>query len=536
MTTIDTHVGASPKSSGSSVVASVGQWVTSSDHKKIGRLFIGWSLVHAIEVAVLGAIFGLERMSPSSMQIFNGDAALQLSWLFRHVLVLGLIAPLFIGIAIAVVPMQIGSKAIAFARLAQYGFWAWLFGSGLVLISIIGNGGPNGGNADMADLFLLGVGLLIVGLLAASLSLATTILTSRAPGMSLDMIPAFSWSALIGSVATLLSLPVAIGSIIYLYVDHTYAQVAFGGGKGMETWLGWVYSTPQTFVFVIMALGVLAEIAPVTGRIRQPQRPIVLVGLGLISTAIIGAVTQSQHVLTLTGTNNDKLSSTILFLLTSGLPLLGVFVTIAVSLLSLKEGRPKVSAAFAFAILGAIMILVGFAGSFLGNIDKVGLAGTSFAEGTSLYLAYGGLLIALGALTHWAPKLWGVVLDDKKVLGLTGLGLIGTVLAAFPLYIAGFANQPADVVNGFDYDGPIALWNVASAAGSALIVLTVLAYVGLLVTAVRAGVGATDDPWDAHTLEWSIPSPAPANNFASLATVSSSEPLLDVKPSQEVSA
>jgi len=131
MTTIDTHVGASTKSSGSSVVASVGQWVTSSDHKKIGRLFIGWSLVHAIEVAVLGAIFGLERMSPSSMQIFSGDAALQLSWLFRHVLVLGLIAPLFIGLAIAVVPMQIGSKAISFARLAQYGFWAWFFGSAL---------------------------------------------------------------------------------------------------------------------------------------------------------------------------------------------------------------------------------------------------------------------------------------------------------------------------------------------------------------------------------------------------------------------
>jgi heme/copper-type cytochrome/quinol oxidase subunit 1 len=285
-----------------------------------------------------------------------------------------------------------------------------------------------------------------------------------------------------------------------------------------------------------MALGVLAEIAPVAARIRQPQRPIVLAGLGLISTVIIGAVTQSQHVLTLTGTNGDKLSSTVLFLLTSGLPLLGVFVTIAVSLLSMKEGRPKVGASFAFAILGALMVLVGFAGSFIGNIDKAGLAGTSFAEGTTLYLAYGGLLIALGALTHWAPKLWGVVLDDKKVLGLTGLGLIGTVLAAFPLYIAGFANQPANTVNGFDYDGPVALWNIASAAGSALIVLTVLAYVGLLVTAVRAGAGASDDPWDAHTLEWSIPSPAPANNFASLATVSSSEPLLDAKPSQEVSA
>ena len=536
MTTIDTHVGASPKSSSSSVVASVGQWVTSSDHKKIGRLFIGWSLVHAIEVAVLGAIFGLERMSPSSMQIFNGDAALQLSWLFRHVLVLGLIAPLFIGIAIAVVPMQIGSKAIAFARLAQFGFWAWFFGSGLVLISIIGNGGPNGGNADMADLFLLGVGLLIVGLLAASISLATTILTSRAPGMSLDMVPTFSWSALISSVATLLSLPVAIGIIIYLYVDHTYAQVAFGGGKDIEKWLGWVYSTPQTFVFVILALGVLAEVAPIAGRIRQPQRPIVLIGLALISTAIIGAVTQSNHALVLSGTNSDKLTSTVMFLLTSGLPLLGVFVTIAVSILAIKEGRPKVSASFAFAILGALMILAGVAGSFVANIEKAELAGTAFVEGINVYLAYGGLLVALGALTHWAPKLWGIVLDDKKVLGLTGLGLIGTVLAALPLYIAGFANQPAHVVTGFNYDGPVALWNVLSAVGSGVIVLTVVAYVGLLITAVRSGAGATDDPWDAQTLEWSIPSPAPTNNFASLATVSSSEPLLDAKPSQEVSA
>ena len=536
MTTIDTHVGASTKSSGSSVVASVGQWVTSSDHKKIGRLFIGWSLVHAIEVAVLGAIFGLERMSPSSMQIFSGDAALQMTWLFRHVLVLGLIAPLFIGIAIAVVPMQIGSKAISFARLAQFGFWAWLFGSALVLVSVIGNGGPNGGNADMVDLFLLGVGLLIVGLLAASVSLATTILTSRAPGMSLDMMPAFSWSALVSSIATLLSLPVAIASIIYLYVDHSHAQVAFDAGKGIETWLGWVYSAPQTVVFVIMALGVLAEIAPVAGRVRQPQRPIVLAGLGLVSAAIIGAVTQTSHVLVLSGTNGDKLTSTVLFLLTSGLPLLGVLITIAVSLLSIKEGRPQISAAFAFAILGSIMILAGVAGVFVGNIEKAGLANSAFVEGITVYLAFGGLLVALGALTHWAPKLWGVVLDDKKVLGLTGLGLIGTVLAALPLYIAGFANQPAYAVNGFDYDGPVALWNVLAAAGAGIIVLTVLAYVALLITAVRAGVGASDDPWDAHTLEWSIPSPAPTNNFASLATVSSSEPLLDVKPSQEVSA
>ena len=91
-------------------------------------------------------------------------------------------------------------------------------------------------------------------------------------------------------------------------------------------------------------------------------------------------------------------------------------------------------------------------------------------------------------------------------------------------------------MNDFDYSGPLGLWNVLAGAGSAVIALVVLAYVGLLVTTVRQGAGATDDPWDAHTLEWSIPSPAPTDNFSALATVSSSEPLLDVKPSQEVPA
>jgi heme/copper-type cytochrome/quinol oxidase subunit 1 len=89
---------------------------------------------------------------------------------------------------------------------------------------------------------------------------------------------------------------------------------------------------------------------------------------------------------------------------------------------------------------------------------------------------------------------------------------------------------------GFDYDGPVALWNLLAAVGAALMALVVLAFVGLLVTAVRAGAGASDDPWDAQTLEWSVPSPAPTDNFAELPQVNSSEPLLDVKPSKEVPA
>jgi heme/copper-type cytochrome/quinol oxidase subunit 1 len=495
MTIIDTHVGATThaQGAGSAFVVSVGQWITSSDHKKIGRLFIGASLLSAVLVAILGLLFGLERMSPAHMQIFDGDATLQLFSLYQFALVFGVLAPLFVGIAIAVVPTQIGARAVAFPRVAQFGFWAWLFGALMVDISIIGNGGPGGGATDLVDLYLLGVALAAVGLLAASLSVATSVLTARAPGMTLDRVPAFSWSALVGSIATLLSLPVMIGTIIYVYVDHTHAQLIFGGNKGINSFLGWSLSQPMTFVFVIMALGVLAEVAPVTARTEQPLRPIVLAGLGIISTAVLGAVTQSSQILDWAGTNSDKVQNVLLHSLFNGLPLLGMLIVVLLSLLCLKVGTPRVTASFALSLLGVLMIIVGVLGNGLYTLKPASLDGTVFSEGVVLYLVYGGLLSALGALSHWAPQLWGRAIDNTKLLGLALIGLLGTILASFPLYIAGFADQPANAVMGFDYDGPIALWNVLSGLGHALIALTVLGFIALLIDAVRNGEAVSQE-------------------------------------------
>jgi heme/copper-type cytochrome/quinol oxidase subunit 1 len=495
MTNIDTHVGATThaQGAGSALVVAVGQWITSSDHKKIGRLFIGTSLLSAVLAAVLGLLFGLERISPAHMEIFHGDATPQMFALYQFALVFGVLAPLFVGIAIAVVPTQLGARSVAFPLVAQFGFWAWLFGALMVDISIIGNGGPGGGSADLVDLYLLGVALAAVGLLAGSLSIATSVLTARAPGMTLDRVPAFSWSALIGSIATLLSLPVMIGTIIYVYVDHTHAQLIFGGNKGIDKYLGWSLSQPMTFVFVIMALGVLAEVAPATARTEQPLRPIVLAGLAIISTAVLGAVTQTAQILDWAGTNSDKVKSTLLHSLFNGLPLLGMLIVVLLSLLCLKVGTPRVTAPFALSLLGALMIIVGVLGNGLYTFKSASLDGTVFSEGIVLYLVYGGLLSALGALSHWAPTLWGRAIDNTKLLGLALVGLLGTILASFPLYIAGFADQPASTVMGFDYDGPVALWNVLTGLGHALIVLTVLGFVGLLIDAVRNGESVSQE-------------------------------------------
>jgi len=513
-------------------MTNIADWLTSSDHKKIGRLFTGTALLNAVVVGILGLLLGLERMSPASWDVVDGDAAIQLLAAYRFDLLLGVLAPLFIGLAVAVVPIQVGSRSIAFPRLAQFGYWTWLFASVLVGVSLVANGGPGGGQTDMVDLYLMAMPLAVAGLLAAALSIVTTVLTSRAPGMWLDRVPVFSWSALVGASAMLLSMPVVVGTAIYLYVDHTHAKQAFGGNKAVLDHIGFGLSQPQSFVLIVMALGVFAEIAPVAARVRQPVRPAVLAGLGLASSGVLGAVTQSSHHLSWEGGLGDKIQSAIPWLIFNGLPLLGVLVVLGSVALTFKERAPRITAPFVFSVSGALMILVGAAGNFVATIEGADLAGTVFEEGIVVYLAAGGLLAGLGGLVHWSPKLSGRFVTGGRVVGLAPLGLLATIAAAFPMYLLGFMGQPGGVLADFSIDGPVGLLNLLSAAGMAPLAVVVLASVGSML---RTPVGAADDPWDAQTLEWSVPSPAPRDNFESLATVGSPEPLLDVKP-QEVTA
>ena len=537
MTTIDTHASGSHVHTASSpsaigvFLAGVAAWATTTDHKRIGRLFIGVSALVAIASAALGALLGVERITSDGYSLLDKDSVGQLFSAYRVGIAFGVVLPLMLGIAIAVVPLQLGAKSLAFARMAMFGFWMWLMGLGVALVSIAANGGPGGGNEKMVDLFLVGVAIAAVGALCAAASLITTVLTSRAPGMNLLRVPALSWSALTGGVALAISLPVLLGTIVYLYVDHRYGRVAFGGNKGVADWMGWTLTQPQTYVFVAIGVGVLAEIAAVSSGKRQPLRPVLLTGIALVSIAALGGATQVQHGITWTGTTtSEKIQELIPFAIFNALPLLGVLVVIAVSLLGLAQSKPRIVAPIAPALLGLGMVLTGMVGHLVSLFGPAGLAGTVFEEGEFIYVGYGALLIGMGAVAYWGPKLWGRQLPSSAVFGLGGLAFIGTVLAALPLYIAGFANQPANVVDGFNYSGPAELWNAASAAGHAIVAVSVLLFILTALRAFTAGDAAGDDPWDAQTLEWSVSSPAPSDNFVSMPIVSSAEPLLDIKP------
>jgi len=537
MTTIETHASGTQVSATSSdsalgaFLVGVGAWATTTDHKRIGRLFIGCALLIAIAAAALGAVIGVERISATGYSLLDQDSVTQIFSLYRVGLSFGVMLPLLLGIAIAVVPLQVGAKTIAFARAAMFGFWMWLAGVGLALGSTIANGGPGGGNAKMVDLFLLGMGIAVIGALAAAISVVTTVLTSRAPGMTLLRVPMSSWSALTGGVALVLTLPVLFGTLVYLYVDHRYARIAFGGNKGVSDWMGWSLTQPQTYVYVAMGVGVLAEIAAVVSGKRQVLRPVLLTGIAIVSIASLGGATQVQHAVTWTNTSaSDKVKELIPFLIFNGLPLLGVLVVLGVSLLGIAKGKPRLVPAMAPALLGLGMVLTGMVGHLVSLFGPAQLSGTVFEEGEFIYVSYGALLIGLAAVSYWGPKLWGRVLPSSAVLGISGLAFLGTVLAALPMYIAGFANQPAGVANDFSYSGPQELWNTASAAGHALVAVSVLLFVLTALRAFTAGEVAGDDPWDAQSLEWSVSSPAPSNNFVSTPSVASAEPLLDIKP------
>lgn len=538
MTTVDPHVtgagavaGASDRAVG--VLASVADWITTTDHKKVGRLFIGTSLLVLVAIGAIGAVLGFERIDATSDAIDTG-ALPQLFSLYRVALTFGVVVPLGLGLAIAVVPLQLGARALAFPRMAAFGFFTWLIGAAMVIGSIIANGGPGGGDADMVDLFLGAHIVLLVGLTAAAGSVAVSVLTTRAPGMNMRRVPLFSWSALVQSLGLVLALPVLVGTLVLLLVDHTYSRATFGGNTGIGSWIGFAFTQPATFLYAVPVFGLVLDAVGTATHRRLPMRGVGLTGIGLVATAFIAGVAQvdahlPRNIVDLTfGT---ALKNIVPFAVLNLLPLLGGVVVLGVMAMALLN-RPSVMAPLVFAIFGLLMVLVGMAGNVLYQIGDAQLTGTVFEEGTWIYVCYGTVLAALGGVAYWGPKLWGRTMDDRKVIPVALLGLLGTVLASFPYYIAGFAKQPGGATQ-FDYDGPQDLWNTLAGVGHVLMVLTVLAFVGLAISSFRSGPLAGDDPWDGQTLEWATTSPAPINNFTEVHAIASAEPLLDLKPSRD---
>jgi heme/copper-type cytochrome/quinol oxidase subunit 1 len=550
MTTIDTRPDAASaaaddapgESAAASLFVGAAAWVTTTDHKRVGRMYVGAGLLALLGASVLGVLLGLERADDGGTLV-DADALLQLFQAYRVGLVFAALIPIGLGLSIAIAPLQLGARSIAFPRLALTGFYSWLGGLALTMAALGRNGGIGGGDDQGVDLFLAGHGLMILGLLASAGCVATSVLTTRAPGMTMRRVPLFAWSALVGALGMLLVLPVVFGVIVYLFLDHRYAQLNFGGSEGIAVWIGWAFSVPAIVVYALPAVGVAAEMFPVAFKHRQVMRGVTFAGIALVGVTALAATTQQYvHDVTIDTDGESFLKGAVPFLIFSGLPLLGLLITLALGLLTAKQGvangRPRITSPFVFSFLGVGMVLVGLLGNFLYGITDLELIGTTFEEGATLYVVYGTVLSVMGGLIFWAPKLWGRTLPEKQVLPLALVGVAATVLAGLPLYVAGFLDQAGGLPAT---DGDVSelltiyhvdqgtLWNTLSLAGHGLMALTVVAFVGLMLkTFTGEGEPAGQNPYGGHTVEWGAESPAPAHNYEQVVTVASAEPEFDL--------
>ncbi len=540
MTTIDTTASSAP--SAGTGLASVGEWLTTTDHKRIGRLYIGAGGFGLLGALVVAALLGAERISTTSA-LLDARSLTQLFALERFGLTYVALAPLIVGLGLAVVPLQLGARSLAFPRLAAAGFWMWLVGAVLAMYSFICNGGPHGGNPRFVELFMLSAMLVIAGLVAGLVCLATSILTTRAPGMNMRRVPFFSWSVLIASLALLVALPVVAGDLLFTWVAYRFPSPdnVLSLPLAISDLVGFGFSQPTTLLFLIPVFGFFAEtVATATGHRLRP-RGVLYAAIGLVGVASFATVVQTPVTIR-PGFSaldlGDKLSDLVPFGLVHGLPLLGAFTAVALVARNLTT-RPKLQSPLVFALFATLLALSAVAASAVLHVGDAALAGTTFEEGNWLMVVFAGVLAAMGAVVCWGPKWWGHSLPTKAVLPLALLGFVGAELAALPLMVAGFADQPgavfpsvqpaANAIVNFEYGGNPSLWNTLSTVGLGLMTLVVFGFIALAVRSFRGNATAEKDPWNGQTLEWAASSPAPVDNFPAAHIVSSAEPLLDLR-------
>lgn len=534
--------------------------VGSGDHKVIGRMWIGASLLFGILILVIGALVGFERIDALDMNLFAGVEAFGQSWtLYRIGLVFMVLVPLILGLATVITPLQVGSRGIAFPRAANAAFWTWLISAGIFAVSHAIDGGfVRGGAQDPVELSLVSLGFMAAAIVLATVCVVTTIITQRTEGMGLDRIPMFSWSMLVAGSIWILTLPVLIGNVVIIWID-LQGEVArfFANGFTDGAWnqVSWIVDQPQIFAFALPLLGIAADIVPTGFRERPRANGAVQAAIGLFGLLSFGAYAQSYF-------NANALSSPVYVLGALGLALPVLILLGSWADMGRRSGEaPSMGIQGLIAIDAILILLLGGAvaflrvsGALLGFLREIdvepswledleALQGTSINGAVFNLVCAAGLLGALAGLHFWAPKIFG-----RKLIGpvglLAALSLMGgAVVTAIPDVISGFLDQ-----SDF-FPLPEHLEGVALGVEDGVETLNLVSFVGRL--GLLAGIALTalnvlgssllggrfdeddededlDNPWGGHTLEWATSSPPIRDNFADPITVGSERPLLDL--------
>ena len=516
---------------------SILSWLNTADHKQIGRLYIASAVLVLLAAMVVDMLVRIDLINALGFTVYDADSWFQLFAMSRDAVLFGVLAPGFLGLAIYVVPLQIGAGNIAFPRAATASFWGWLISLGILIGAYAVNGGPPGGEPDGVDLYLISLAAIAVSLMLGAICVGATILTYRAPGLYLTDVPTFTWASLVWVAVLVMSLGALLADLLLLYIDHRYGRLVFFGnygllgapeaGFGIRGGLGWLHQAPQIFVFAFPALGVIGEIVPAAVKVRQPMDRAVKVLLGAAGFFAFGAFAQQFEISFGSGQVAGDLREEALyvaFVVAAVLPIAGL---LALWGLAFMEGKfPTVTPAVVLAEIAGFLLIGGAVAVAVGAVIDVGPAGDFFRTGATTWVAGYGALVLLGGgvaglfagLYWWGPKLYGRML--KRGIGLLAAAAValGAVAIAVGSFVTGgIWDQPYGAPTFADAAGSSAL-NALTVVGAALIVVAAALVLFDLLTSIVAGRGAEagDNPWEAEGAEWTTSSPPPDGNFDEL--------------------
>ncbi|MDO5630624.1 MAG: cytochrome c oxidase subunit I [Paracoccus sp. (in: a-proteobacteria)] len=501
---------------------------TSVNHTTIGLRFMMTAFVF---FAIGGVLAMLIRAQLATRQgaFLDTDLYNQIFTMHGSIMMFLFAIPMLEGLALWLLPKILGTRDMAFPRLSTLGYFCYLFGGSVIVLSLLFGAAPDGGwfmyvplsgrtytPGINADVWLLGVTFVEISAVAAAVEITVTILRCRAPGMALTKMPLMGWYLLGTSVMMLVGFPPLILGSILLEVerafDWPFFDVARGGDPLLWQHLFWLFGHPEVYIIFLPAAGALSTIIPVLSRTT-------ILGYGAIVAAVIGLVFLSfglwvHHMFTV-GIPHMALA---FFSAASALVAVPTAVQIFAWIGTMYEGRVQFRLPMLY-IMGffATFVLGGLTGVMLAMVPFNWQAhDTAFVTAHLHYVLVGGFVFPmLAAVTWWMPLIcgrWRVRGMGEAAFWLIFIGFHGTF---FLMHLTGLLGMPRriDVYPGnpeWEWLNLISsIFGMVQAAGFALLVFD-------LGMQALFGRRSWRNPWDAPTLDWAMPLPAPSYNFASL--------------------
>jgi cytochrome c oxidase subunit I+III len=506
-------------------------WFSVADHKTIGRRYIITAFCFFIFAGVLAGLMRLQLAVPNN-HFIGPDLYNQIFTVHGTMMMFLFAVPVMEAMGIYLVPLMIGTRNIAFPRLNAYSYYVYLFGGVMLVATMLLNtapdvgwfsyvplAGPDYAPGKRADFWAQLITFTEVAALAVSVELVTTIFKTRAPGMSLNRMPLFVWAMLVTAFMVIFAMPTIVACSSFLLLDrlvgtHFY-NPAEGGDSLLWQHLFWFFGHPEVYIIFVPALGIVSSI--ISAFTWRPIFGYPAMVMSLVATGFIGFGLWVHH------------------MFATGLPALGLEYFTAASIViaiptgiqifcwiaSLWRGRPRFHTPLLF-VLGffAIFVLGGLSGVTLASVPfDLQVHDSYYVVAHFHYVLLGGAVFPLiGGIYFWFPKFTGRMMNDALGKWNFWLLFIGFNITFFPMHILGLEGMPRRVYTYPDNMGWNTL-NFVASAGALLLVLGGALFVYNVVRSYSWGLAASENPWGAETLEWSVSSPPPVYNFVHVPVV-----------------